>query len=62
MDLTNSSLALQIFVMHTQEMSKSLHSIVKENFSSTFLLEKEGTISSKSSKKYFYELKVSHIP
>ena len=56
MDLTNSSLALniiQIFVMHTQEMSKSLHSIIKENLSSTFLLEKEGTISSKLSKKVF---------
>ena len=43
MDLTNSSLALniiQIFVMHTQEMSYFLNSIIKENFSSTFLLEK----------------------
>ena len=48
--------------MHTQAMSQSLHSNLKENFSSTFLLEKEGTISSKSSKKYVYVLKVSHIP
>ena len=34
----------------------------KESFTSKFLLEKEGTIYSKSSKKYFYVLKVSHIP
>ena len=47
--LTSVTLALnilEIFVMHTQAMSLSLHSIIKANFSFTILLKKkDGTIS-----------------